>query len=183
MDTSADATQRAVRSLLAAIESRDLRAVSASLTTDCTWQNVPHPPAIGREAVLSLLASVLWWSDRVEWEVLSASYGDGIAWVERADRFWIDGVELAARCNGVITVDVATGLVDSVRDYVDLGEWRARSAPVLATMAQRSPIDVVRRHLRDVGLHCVDDVRRVPGLEGGHHGSEHRGERRRVRPR
>ncbi len=147
---SATATQRAVRSLLAAIEARDLRAVAAAMDADCTWQNVPHPPVMGRDAVVALLAPVLWWSDRVEWEVLSESYGDGTAWVERADRFWIDGDEHVVRCNGVITVDVAAGLVTSVRDYVDLGEWRARIGPVLEVLAQRSPVDVVARHLRAV---------------------------------
>ncbi len=147
---SVAATERAVRSLLVAIESRDLRAVSAAMAPDCTWQNVPHPPVIGRDAVVALLAPVLCWSDRVKWDVLSQSYGDGIAWVERADRFWIGGDEHVVRCDGVITVDAAAGLVTSVRDYVDLGEWRSRLAPVLEVLARRSPVDVVARHLRAV---------------------------------
>jgi len=151
VDMSAAATESAVRSLLVAIESRGLRAVAAVLAVDCTWQNVPHTPVIGRDAVVALLAPVLCWADRVQWEVLSQSYDDGLAWVERADRFWIDGAEHVVRCNGVITVDVAAGLVTSVRDYVDLDEWRARLAPVLETMASRTPVEVVSRHLRAVG--------------------------------
>jgi len=150
--TPAAATERTVRALLVAVESRDLRAVAAALAADCTWQNVPHRSVIGRDAVVALLAPVLSWSDRVEWEVLSESYGDGIAWVERADRFWINGAEYVVRCNGVITVDVAAGHVTAVRDYADLGEWRRRLAPVLATMAERSPVDVVSRHLHAVDL-------------------------------
>ncbi len=144
---SATLTERAVRTLLTAVESRDLSAVAAAIATDCTWQNVPHTPITGRDAVVELLAPVLCWADRVEWEVVSESYGDGTAWVERADRFWIDGEEHVVRCNGVLTVDVAAGLVTSVRDYVDLGEWRARIGPVLEAMAQRSAVDVVARHL------------------------------------
>ena len=149
------ATERAVRTLLAAIESRDLRAIAGALAAGCTWQNVPHPPAIGRDAVVGLLAPIVCWSDRVEWEVLSESFGEsfgeGSAWVERADHFWINGADHVVRCNGVITVDAATGLVTSVRDYVDLGEWRARIRPVLEAMSARPPADVVSRHLHAVG--------------------------------
>lgn len=150
MSDPAAETERVVCSLLAAIESRDLRALADVLAPDCTWQNVPHPPTAGRGNVVALLAPVVCWSDRVEWEVLSESYGDGIAWVERFDRFWIDGSEHVVRCNGVIRVDPSTVRVASVRDYVDLGEWRERIGSTLQQMAARSAVDVVARHLRAV---------------------------------
>jgi len=140
----------AVDALLAAIESRDLRRIAAQLTDDATWQNVPHPPAVGREAVLALLGPILTWSDRVEWEVLTtAVVGDDVM-VERVDRFWIDGSEHAVRCNGVFTVDPAAERVAAVRDYVDLGEWRARIGPVLAGLTARPATDVIARHLAGV---------------------------------
>ena len=34
-------------------------------------------------------------------------------------------------CNGVADVDPAAGLIVAFRDYVDLGEWRARLGDVL----------------------------------------------------
>ena len=74
-----------------------------------------------------MLGRVLRRSDRVRWDVVSESYGDRRAWVERVDRFWIDGSEYAVRCNGVFEFDRDSGLITEVRDYVDLGEWRERT--------------------------------------------------------
>lgn len=149
------ASEPAVRALLAAIESRDARAVEDALAPTVTWQNVPHPPAAGRDAVLRLLRDIVTWSDEVRWDVVSASFGPDTAWLERVDRFVIDGVEHAVRCNGVFTV--ADGVVGKVRDYVDLGEWRARVGPALAAMAGRPAEEVVRRHLD--GVLALDTVR------------------------
>lgn len=137
----------AVARLLAAIESRDLRRIADALTPDATWQNVPHPPVIGRDAVVALLDGVVCWSDDVRWEVVSSATDGDTTWCERVDRFVIAGEERAVRCNGVFRVDPASGMVAEVRDYVDLGEWRARIAPVMTAMAERSPGEVVARHL------------------------------------
>lgn len=150
MNESTSATQRAVSNLLEALASRDLLRIQLALSPDCTWQNVPHPPAVGRIAVLAMLAPIVCWSDQVRWDVVSAAYQDGTAWLERADRFWIDGEEHTASCNGVFTADSVSGTISSVRDYVDLGEWRARLGPVFEKLANRAPIDVVARHLQAV---------------------------------
>lgn len=143
--TNEGAAKRAVTRLLTAIESRDLRAISSALHPDATWQNVPHAAADGRVAVVEMLAPIITWSDRVRWDIVSESFGREVAWLERADRFWIDGAEYTVRCNGVLTTD--GDVVRSVRDYSDLGEWRARIAPVYARLAERAPREVVQRHL------------------------------------
>ena len=75
-----------------------------------------------------MLAGILERSETVRWDVVSESYAPGRAWLERVDRFWIDGVEYAVECNGVLEIDEDTGLITELRDYVDLGEWRARLA-------------------------------------------------------
>lgn len=136
--------------LLAALASRDLRRIEAALSPECSWRNIPHPAAEGRDAVLALLSPIVTWSDRVRWDVLSAAYDETTAWLERADRFWIDGSEHTVLCTGVFDVDVETGTVRSVRDYVDLGEWRARMGPALEAMARRSVDEVLGRHLAAV---------------------------------
>ena len=140
----------AVTRLLAAIGSRDLRRIGDALTPGATWQNVPHEPAVGRDAVLSLLGGIVCWSDEVRWDVVSSATDGDVTWCERVDRFVIDGEEHAVRCNGVFRVDPVSGKVAEVRDYVDLGEWRARITPVTARMAERAPGDVVARHLAAV---------------------------------
>jgi limonene-1,2-epoxide hydrolase len=137
--------REAIGRLLAAIESRDLRAIEDALTPDATWQNVPSPAATGRDAVLALLAPIVTWSDQVRWDVTTAAYEGGRGWLERVDRFVIAGEELAVRCNGVF--EVRDGRVATVRDYVDLAEWRGRAAPVLDALRRRPATDVVRRHL------------------------------------
>ena len=147
--SSQGTTRAAVTALLEAIESRDLRAIGRHLSPDASWQNVPHPRAQGREAVVAFLAGILTWADEVRWDLVAASYGEHRAWLERIDRFRLDGEWHDVRCTGVIEVDTA-GLVREVRDYVDLGEWRERVRPVLERLAARQPADVVARHLEAV---------------------------------
>ena len=142
-----DLTQQAIEALLAAIESRDLRNVESALHPDAVWQNVPHAPATGRESVMQMLAGIICWSDKVQWDVLSASVKGDTGWYERLDRFWIDGAEYAVPCNGVLRVDPVTRTVCSLRDYVDLGEWRRSVAPVMTRLTDRSPAEVVSHHL------------------------------------
>ena len=139
-------TLRSIETLLRAIESRDLRAVRRALHPNACWQNVPHPAAEGREAVISLLGGILCWSQQVQWDILHIAI-DGVSGsLERVDRFWLQGNEYAVACHGVFEVDAETGTVISVRDYVDLGEWRQRVNPVLEAMASRSSIEVVSGH-------------------------------------
>lgn len=141
--------QAAVTDLLRVLESRDLRAVGRALSPEASWQNVPHPVVVSREHVVAFLSGILTWADEVRWEIVSASYEERRAWLERVDRFRFDGEWIDVRCNGVIEVDDA-GLVTDVRDYVDLGEWRERVQPVLDRLDARAPVDVVERHLAAV---------------------------------
>lgn len=114
--------------LLIAVEDRDVQAAVACFTQDGTWQNVPHEPWRGRQTIAERLGPILARSERVRWDVVTASFVEHRAWLERVDRFWIDGAEYAVRCNGVLEVDPESGLISAFRDYVDLGEWRARLA-------------------------------------------------------
>ncbi len=138
-----------VAALLDAVAGRDVRALGPVLADDVSWQNVPHLPAVGRAAVVARLGGLMTWSDRVQWDVVSAAYRGTRAWVERVDRFEIDGTEYAVACNGVFDAD-GDGRLVSVRDYVDLGEWRGRVAPAMRRRREASPADVVARHLAAV---------------------------------
>jgi limonene-1,2-epoxide hydrolase len=119
-------TEELVCVFLDAVEAQDLDAVLGCFSTEATWQNVPHPPARGPEGIRAVLEPILTRSSRVRWDIVTAAYHDDRAWLERVDRFWIDGREYSARCNGVIEREPGTGLILAFRDYVDLGEWRAR---------------------------------------------------------
>ena len=160
-------TRNAIEELLRAIESRDIRMVAAALHPDASWQNVPHPPIVGREAVLEFLAGILCWSNRVQWDVLSAVIDGDTGWYERVDRFWLADQEYAVACNGIITVDTVAQTVLSIRDYVDLGEWRDRVSPAIKFFQSQPAAVVVERHLcaveqrepvsmaADFGMHAV----------------------------
>ena len=111
---------------LAAVESRDPVAVAACFTEEASYRNVPHEPAIGRSGIEQLFRPILSRSERVVWDIVSSAYSADTAWLERVDRFWIDGVEYRIECNGVARVDLPTGLLAEFRDYVDLGVWRQR---------------------------------------------------------
>ena len=117
-----------VRSFLDAVETRDVDAVLTHFAPDATWQNVPHAPAVGHGAIGALLHGIIDRSSKVQWDVVSEAYSAERAWLERVDRFWINGNEYAVECNGVLDFDTAAGVITQLRDYLDLGEWRARLA-------------------------------------------------------
>ena len=120
--------EAAVARFLAAVESMDADAVGACFTDIATYQNVPHPPAMGPAAIAAMFGPILSRCTKVHWEIVSSSYAEGTAWLERVDRFWIDGTEYRIECNGVAHVDPASGKLTAFRDYVDLGVWRQRLA-------------------------------------------------------
>ncbi|MFI6712295.1 nuclear transport factor 2 family protein [Nonomuraea sp. NPDC050478] len=123
---------RVTERFLAAVHARDADAAAGCFAEDGTYANVPHAPVAGRAPVAALLRPILGRAERVRWELVTASYTDERAWLERVDRFWIDGREYSVACNGVAEVDPARELITGFRDYTDLAPWRALIAPVLA---------------------------------------------------
>ncbi len=117
--------------LLTAVEERDPAGVVACFVPGGSWQNVPHPPSIGQSAIHAVFELVLSRSEKVRWDVVNAVYEPGRAWLERIDRFWFDGSEYAVECNGIFEVDPGSGRLLSVRDYVDLGVWKGKTAKVV----------------------------------------------------
>ncbi len=131
MATDEECTRAVVRRFLAAVESGSCDAVAACFAEDARYANVPQPAAVGRAAIRAMFEPILSRSERVRWEIVGAAYTSGTAWLERVDRFWIDGREYAIECNGVFVVDTGRGLITEVRDYVDLATWHARLGDVL----------------------------------------------------
>lgn len=113
------------------MQSRDATAVAACFTQDAVYQNVPQSVLKGRSEIERLFAPILGASERVEWEVLSMAVEGPRVHLERIDRFWIQGKQYSVACHAVITIDMASELIASFIDYVDLGEWRATLGDVL----------------------------------------------------
>jgi limonene-1,2-epoxide hydrolase len=135
---AAGGARAAVRRFLHAVESGDLDAVAGCFTDRARYANVPHPPAVGPDAIRAMFAPILRRAERIRWDVVSSAYDGDRAWLERVDRFWINGREYAIECNGVYTVDHGSGLLAEVRDYVDLATWQQRLGDVLNRSSGRS---------------------------------------------
>lgn len=128
-----------VARFLDAVHARDAAAAGACFAPGAPYANMPGPPVFGPAGVTGLLAPILARSERVRWDLVSASYAPTRAWLERVDRFWIDGREYAIECNGVAEVDPGTGLITAFRDYVDLSVWRGRLGDVLSSSPGATP--------------------------------------------
>ncbi len=115
-----------VESFLHALSTREMGLIMAFFNEKSTWQNVPHPPAIGIEEIALMFSPIIHKSSKVQWDILNETYEENRAWLERIDRFWIAGTEYTVQCNGVFELDLSERKILSVRDYVDLGEWRER---------------------------------------------------------
>lgn len=115
---------------LAAVEARDHDAVAECFAADAVYRNVPHEPYEGREAIRTLFEAALGRCEKVRWDIVTDAQTDERVWLERVDRFWVDGVEYAIECNGVWEVDTDAGVITAVRDYLDYGVWLERSAPM-----------------------------------------------------
>lgn len=131
-----------VARLFRAIESRDLRILRDASNEGVSWRNVPEPPAVGQRALCRLIGLVTLPAERVSWEVTRLAVSDGVAHVERLDRFLIDGAWYEVWCHGVVIFD-DLGRLLALDDYVDLAEWRSRIGPVLGRVASRSPAQVI----------------------------------------
>ena len=115
-----------VETFLHALSTREMRVIMSFFDERSSWQNVPHPPSNGIEEISLMFSPIIHKSSKVQWDILSASYKENRAWLERVDRFWIDEAEYSVQCNGVFEFDLSKGKIITVRDYVDLGEWRER---------------------------------------------------------
>lgn len=114
-----------VRSFLDAVRDRRVDRVADCFTEQATYAYaVPLPPLEGRTAIADMFEGLLREAERVQWDVLAAAVDGPRVWLERVDRFWFDGREVAIECAGVVELD--GDRICAVRDYVDLQTWRAR---------------------------------------------------------
>ncbi len=119
-----------IAGFLAAINERDVEAVGRHLTEDVEYHLiVPLPPVIGLANVLGALGASIAEADRVRWEVCGWARSGDRVFVERIDRFWFGDAEAAIECTGVF--ELRDDKIAVVRDYADLGTWRARKQAAL----------------------------------------------------
>ena len=115
-----------LESFFHALSTRDMDLIISFFNEQSSWQNVPHPPSKGIDEIQKMFAPIISKSSKVQWDILNAVYETNRAWLERVDRFWIEDIEYSVKCNGIFEIDLARGHIITVRDYVELGEWRER---------------------------------------------------------
>lgn len=114
-----------VQSFLHAVNERRVDRVAECFTEDATYAYaVPLPALEGRSAIAGMFEGLLLEAERVQWDVLAAAVDGHRIWLERLDRFWFAGREVAIECAGVVELEGER--ISAVRDYVDLQTWRAR---------------------------------------------------------
>lgn len=120
-------TREIVYRLFAAVEARDIAAVVSAFTPEAEFRHMPH----GSEDIESLFAPMLGLCERAEWIVRRELFGPDFGIVERDDCYWVSGHEFRIECTAVFEVDHALGQVSEMREYMDLGLWRQRLAPIM----------------------------------------------------
>ncbi|WP_293773949.1 nuclear transport factor 2 family protein [Sporichthya sp.] len=110
----------------AAIEKRDVEAMSACFTEDATYATaVPLPALVGREAIVTMFGSLLGAVGSARFEIVGYTVDGDRVWTERIDHFTFGDRPVAIECMGVFEL-VEGDRIKAVRDYVDMNTWRER---------------------------------------------------------
>jgi limonene-1,2-epoxide hydrolase len=121
--TAANADEELVLAMLAALSDADAPALEGYFTPDAMYQNMPLPPAYGREAVIATLAGLFTALsvDRIDTYYLASR--DGFVLTERMDLLTAkhNGKSFELPVAGVF--QVADGRIVAWRDYFDLREF------------------------------------------------------------
>lgn len=112
-----------VTALVRACEARDLDAVTALVTEDIEYDNVPIGKVFGPEGVRSVLSGgVTEVATEVEWVVHRQVCAGSTVMNERTDRFLVGGRWIEIPIAAVF--EVRDGRVSLWRDYFDLETYR-----------------------------------------------------------
>jgi limonene-1,2-epoxide hydrolase len=121
--TSVDPIQ-VVESFLHALEAKDLERAAHFLADDIVYQNVPFPPARGKQAVIKTFEAFGRFVTDFEVRMKNIAARDGVVLTERIDvlsgrllylDIWVCG-----------TFEVKSGKIELWRDYFDLAECTAK---------------------------------------------------------
>jgi limonene-1,2-epoxide hydrolase len=118
-----------ISEFLAAVNAREASRARACFTEEAAYHFLmPQPPVVGGGAIEAAFAKVLGECSDVQWEVVTAAVSGDLVFLERVDRFYYDGGEVAIECLGVFEID--GGLIRNARDYADYSTWQQRKAAV-----------------------------------------------------
>lgn len=111
-----------VRDFCAAWDRMDWDAVTAALSDDIFYHNIPMAPVIGIAAFKAFLTGFP--VSAAEFEIHHIAANGNVVMTERTDRFTIAGKAVVIRVMGVFVV--TAGKISEWRDYFDLAEFAAQ---------------------------------------------------------
>ncbi len=120
-----------VTAFIAAIERKDIRAATAMVTADVSYENMPFDAIVGPEAMAHTLAGFLAPASEVDWRILRQFEQGNVVFNERLDRFKIGDGWLELPLAGVF--EITDGKISLWRDYFDMATYMTQMKELTAT--------------------------------------------------
>jgi limonene-1,2-epoxide hydrolase len=113
--------EQLVREFCAAWQRRDIDELLGYFSDDAVYHNMPLDPAVGTEAIRTVLGMFVPPAEHIDWEILSIASSGNAVFTERVDRFVIGGKEIELPVAGIF--EITDGKIAAWRDYFDLQTW------------------------------------------------------------
>ena len=114
--------KQTVRDFCAAWEALDKQRILDAFTDDAVYHNMPMAPAIGKEAIGSLLDFILAQAtDGVRFDIKQIVAEGNVVLTERTDTFTTGDKKIALDVMG--TFELRDGKIAAWRDYFDMAQW------------------------------------------------------------
>lgn len=118
----ADAASELVQRFCLAWEKNDFDALTAMVTDDVVYHNIPWAPLNGKEAVLKSFGEILRDFSPLRFEILRTAVDGNVVFNERVDHLTVKGNAFSLPVVGVF--EVQDGKIAAWRDYFDAGKMR-----------------------------------------------------------
>ena len=115
---NAEASRKLVTDFLAAWAHRDLDTLMAFFGADAIYHNVPVAPIAGTPAIREIFRKFLEVFSEISLDVVNIAAEPDLVFVERVDRFALDGRRIELPVNGVF--EIRSGKIARFSDYFDL---------------------------------------------------------------
>ena len=111
-----------INQFCAAWEKGDLAELTAMITDDVVYHNIPFKPVSGKEAVVKDFQTILDQYAPVRFDILRSAAEGNVVFNERVDHLTIKGSPFSLPVVGVF--EVRDGKIAAWRDYFDAGKMR-----------------------------------------------------------
>jgi limonene-1,2-epoxide hydrolase len=117
--------EETVRSFCEAWSRRQVDEILGFFTEDAVYHNMPLEPAVGHDAIRTLLSFFVPPSQEISFEILHIASSGNVVLTERVDRFVMDGRNVVLPVSG--TFEVRDGKIAAWRDYFDMQAWTSQT--------------------------------------------------------